>query len=127
MAANLPRHYHRDMQPGPTLEIAIDTSNGATILAPKGDVDMARSPVMRKAITETLQKKPAALVLDLSGVPYMDSSGLATMVEALQNARKGQTPLKLCGLTARVKSILEIARLNTVFTIFDTREQALQG
>jgi anti-sigma B factor antagonist len=127
VAANLPGHYHRSMQPGPTLEIAIDTSNGVTILSPKGDVDMARSPVMLKAITDSLQKKPTALVLDLSNVPYMDSSGLATMVGALQNARKGQTPLKLCGLTARVRSILEIARLNTVFTIFDTREQALQG
>lgn len=115
------------MQPGPTLEIAVDTHDGATILAPKGDVDMARSPVLRKAITDTLKQKPAALVLDLSGVPYMDSSGLATMVEALQNARKGQTPLKLCGLTARVKSILEIARLNTVFTICENREQALQA
>ena len=115
------------MQPGPTLEIAIDTSNGATILAPKGDVDMARSPVLRKAITDAMKQKPATLVLDLSSVPYMDSSGLATMVEALQNARKAQMPLKLCGLTPRVNSILEIARLNTVFAIFEGRDQALQA
>lgn len=116
------------MQPsGPTLDIVKETVGSATVLSPKGDVDMARSPIMRKAIAEALKAGSAKVVLDLSGVPYMDSSGLATMVEALQNARKGQTPLKLCGLTVRVKSILEIARLNTVFTIFENREQALQG
>ena len=115
------------MQSGPSLEIAVETSGGASILAPKGDVDMARSPVLRKSIAEALQSRPKALVLDLAGVPYMDSSGLATMVEALQNARKSQTPLKLCGLTPRVRSILEIARLNTVFTIFESREQAMQA
>ncbi|MFM7809154.1 MAG: STAS domain-containing protein, partial [Planctomycetota bacterium] len=59
--------------------------------------------------------------------PYMDSSGLATMVEALQNARKAQMPLRLCGLTPRVKSILEIACLNTVFSLFEDRAQALRG
>ena len=56
---------------------------------------------------------------------YMDSSGLATLVEALQNSRKGAVPLSLCALSPRVRSILEIARLNTVFSLFDSREQAL--
>lgn len=115
------------MQPGPSLEIAVESVNGVTMLSPKGDVDMARSPVLRKAIVDAMKDKPHALVLDLSGVPYMDSSGLATMVEALQNARKAQTMLRLCALTPRVKSILEIARLNTVFSIFEGREQARQG
>jgi anti-sigma B factor antagonist len=113
------------MQSGPTLEIVVEQAGTAAVLSPKGDVDMARSPLLRKAIGDAMKAKPARLVLDLSSVAYMDSSGLATLVEALQNSRKASMPLLLCGLTPRVRSILEIARLNTVFTLCDTREQAL--
>jgi anti-anti-sigma factor len=57
----------------------------------------------------------------------MDSSGLATLVEALQNSRKSQIALSLCALTPRVRSILEIARLNTVFAIHESRDAAIAG
>jgi anti-sigma B factor antagonist len=114
------------MQPaGPTLEIVSETIGNARVLTPKGDVDMARSPLLRKAIAEAMRAAPARVVLDLSSVPYMDSSGLATLVEALQNSRKSQVALSLCALTPRVRSILEIARLNTVFSIHETRDAAL--
>ncbi len=115
------------MNAGSTLEIAVETSGETTIVTPKGEVDMARSPLLRKSIADVMKAKPKRVVLDLSGVPYMDSSGLATMVEALQNSRKNQIPLLLCSLTPRVRSILEIARLNTVFTLCDGRAQALNG
>lgn len=113
------------MQGGIHLEISVETVGAAQVLSPKGEIDMARSPVLRKAIGEAMKSKPATLLLDLSGVPYMDSSGLATLVEALQNARKAQLSLLLCGLTPRVRSILEIARLNSVFTLHESRAAAL--
>ncbi len=115
------------MQGGPALEIQSESVGNATVLSPKGDIDMARSPVLRKAIGDAMKEKPGKLLLDLSGVPYMDSSGLATLVEALQNARKSQLPLLICGLTPRVKSILEIARLNTVFSVHADRTAALSA
>ena len=113
------------MSSGPSLEILAEQVGTSTVLAPQGEVDMARSPLLRKAIGDAMKAKPGKLVLDLAAVAYMDSSGLATLVEALQNSRKASLPLVLCGLTPRVRSILEIARLNTVFTLCDTREQAL--
>lgn len=112
---------------GPTLEIVNETVGASLVLAPKGDVDMARSPILRKAISDGLKSGTKALVMDLSSVPYMDSSGLATLVEALQNARKAQVSLSLCALTPRVRSILEIARLNTVFKIHESRDAAIAG
>jgi len=115
------------MQAGPSLEILVERIGNAVVLTPKGDVDMAKSPVLRKAIAEAMKSGSGRLVLDLASVSYMDSSGLATLVEALQNSRKSGMPLLLCGLTPRVRSILEIARLNTVFTIHDTRDAALAG
>ena len=113
------------MQGGAHLEITVETVSGAQVLSPQGEIDMARSPVLRKAIGEAMKAKPATLLLDLSAVPYMDSSGLATLVEALQSARKSQVVLLLCGLTPRVRSILEIARLNFVFTLHESRASAL--
>lgn len=113
------------MQSGPTLEIASERIGDAIVLTPKGDVDMAKSPLLRKAIGDAMKPAPARLVLDLSAVSYMDSSGLATLVEALQNSRKSNVTLALCALTPRVRSILEIARLNTVFSLFESREKAL--
>jgi anti-sigma B factor antagonist len=113
------------MHGGPSLEISIETAGDAQVLTPKGEIDMARSPVLRKALGEAMKGRPAKVLLDLSGVPYMDSSGLATLVEALQNARKSQITLLLCGLTPRVRSILEIARLNSVFTLHENRAAAL--
>jgi anti-sigma B factor antagonist len=112
---------------GPKLDIVMETVGSATVLSPKGDVDMARSPLMRKAIAEALRSGSSKVVLDFSGVPYMDSSGLATLVEALQNSRKSQIALSLCALTPRVRSILEIARLTSVFPIHDSRDAALAG
>ncbi len=66
------------------------------------------------------------VVVDLSGVPYMDSSGVATLVEAMQVARKTRTVLILCNLTDRVRSIFEIAKLEMVFRIVATREDAMK-
>lgn len=68
------------MQGGPHLEISVETVGDAQVLSPKGEIDMARSPVLRKAIGDAMKLKPAKVLLDLSGVPYMDSSGLATLV-----------------------------------------------
>lgn len=118
-------HYHRGMHGSAPLEISVETVGDAQVLSPRGEIDMARSPVLRKAIGDAMKVRPARVLLDLSAVPYMDSSGLATLVEALQNARKAQLGLLLCGLTPRVRSILEIARLNSVFTLHDTRDAAL--
>jgi anti-sigma B factor antagonist len=59
-----------------------------------------------------MDAKPAQLVVDLAQVPYMDSSGVATFVEAMQIARRVGSKLVLCALQERVRSIFEIARLD---------------
>lgn len=94
------------------------------VLAPSGEIDLSRSPSMRAQVAEVMKTAPKRLVIDLSGVPYMDSSGVATLVEALQSTRKCGAKLLLCALTPRVRSILEISRLDTVFTIVADRAAA---
>ncbi len=97
--------------------VRVEDRDGTLFLFPEGDVDLHRSPALRDQLRKAAQKKPKRLVVDLSGVPYMDSSGVATLVEAMQITRKQSTALVLCGLQDRVRSIFEIARLDMVFKI----------
>lgn len=96
----------------------------ATVLSPVGEIDLSRSPTLREHLTDAL-RNAERLVVDLSNVPYMDSSGVATLVEAMQTARRGGTTLILCGMQDKVRSIFEIARLDTVFTIVTNTDEAI--
>jgi anti-sigma B factor antagonist len=99
------------------IEIRRDSMGDATVLHPIGDIDLSRAPSLRVRLGEELRKKPARLIIDLADVSYMDSSGVATFVEAMQLARRGGSRLILCCLQDRVRSIFEIARLDMVFVI----------
>jgi anti-sigma B factor antagonist len=101
--------------------------DGATVVAPEGDIDLSRSPSLRTSLRQAQNGKPPRLIVDLGMVDYMDSSGVATLVEALQIARRNNTRMVLCGLKDRVRSIFEIARLDTVFTIAASRDAALKA
>lgn len=107
------------------IKVLSEVKDGAVIVSPEGDVDLSRSPVLRNSLKQALLAKPTRLVIDLGLVDYMDSSGVATLVEALQISRKSNTRMVLCGMKDRVRSIFEIARLDTVFTIAASRDAAL--
>lgn len=107
------------------LQVKSELRDGAAIVRPIGDVDLMGSPTLKQEIRKVVTPAVKTLVIDLAGVGYMDSSGVATLVEAMQLARRGQIKLVLCALQPKVKSIFEIARLDTVFTIVDTVESAL--
>ncbi|MDA1025385.1 MAG: STAS domain-containing protein [Planctomycetota bacterium] len=113
------------MSSGNEMEIQVENRDDAVLVTPIGEVDLARSPVLRSRLKEILSASPARLVVDLSQVPYMDSSGVATLVEALQQSRARDCSLFLVGLQDRVRSVFEIARLDTVFTITSDTTSAL--
>lgn len=111
-------------------ELNIEIENpqdGVVVARPVGEVDLASSPTLRTKLTQIVSESPARLVLDLSQVPYMDSSGVATLVEALQQSRRHSTVLVLASLQDRVRSVFEIARLDTVFDIQPDLTSAFGG
>lgn len=98
----------------------------AVVAVVHGDVDLHNSPELRTALLELLHKaKPRKLVLNLGGVSYMDSSGIAVLVEALGQMRRAGGKVYLTNLQSRVRSILEIARLNTIFVLVNDEASAL--
>jgi anti-sigma B factor antagonist len=97
----------------------------ALVVSLTGDVDLHRSAELQQSLLALVDKAPRVIVLDLSGVSYMDSSGVASLVKLLGHVRVRNIALKLCGLTARVRSMFEITRLDSVFSIHPSVAEAL--
>ncbi len=92
-----------------------------------GEIDLHNSPQVRTTLLETLQREqPQRLILNLEGVPYMDSSAIAVLVESLQKIRKLGGKIYLTNLQPRVKGLLEIARLDAIFVLTASEEEALK-
>jgi anti-sigma B factor antagonist len=98
----------------------------AVIVSVRGEIDLQNSPELRTELLDLLVKHvPQRLVVNLSQVPYMDSSAIAVLVELLQKVRKTGGKVYLTNLQPRVKGLLEIARLGTIFGIVNDEAAAL--
>ena len=115
------------MNDSDAIEVEVKTTADGAILSPVGEIDLGRAPAFREHLFTVQQRKPRRLIVDLGQVPYMDSSGVATLVEAMQTARRSGSKLVLCNMQARVRSIFEIARLDSVFTIVKTTEDGMKA
>jgi anti-sigma B factor antagonist len=98
---------------------------GVVVLVPNADIDMSRSPELRTVIRQEMGAGVHKLVIDLDDVQYMDSSGLATLVEAMRNAGGSSIKLVICNMNPKVSAIFEIARLDSFFSIVDSRDEAI--
>jgi anti-sigma B factor antagonist len=81
-----------------------------------GEIDMDRSPEVRKALVAAVGQGRAVTV-DMAGVDYMDSSGIACLVLAYQQSNAAQQDFELANVQPRVRKVLELARLDKVFRI----------
>ena len=97
-----------------------------TIVDVTGDIDMGTSPHLRKLLLDSL-KSTSRVVVNMRDVRYIDSSGIASLVEVLMKARDSQKRLVLFGLNKTVQEVLQLTRLTTVFVIRQTEEEALQA
>jgi len=99
----------------------------AVIGAIRGEIYLHNSPELRGALIDLLTRnKPKKLILNLGLVPYMDSSAIAVLVETLQRLRKTGGKLYLTNLQPRVKGLLEIARLDSIFVIAADEQEAMK-
>jgi anti-sigma B factor antagonist len=97
------------------------------VLPLEGEIDLHVSPGIAESFRMMTEKKPKRLVVDLSRVTYVDSSGLAVLIEGMQNVEEYGGKFVLAGLQETVRSIFELARLDQVFQIFPTVDSALAG
>lgn len=95
------------------------------VLPLKGEIDLHVSPVVTASLNAMIERKPERLVVDLSDVTYIDSAGLAALIQAMQSVEAYGGKFSLAGLQETVRSIFEISRLDQVFQIFPDTNAAL--
>ena len=97
----------------------------AQIIAIEGELDLNRVPVIREQLATAIKAKAPRILIDLTGLTYVDSSGLALFIESLQNMRGYGGKLAIFGLSDTVRHIFEISRLDQVFEIHPDQPSAL--
>jgi anti-sigma B factor antagonist len=108
------------------MEVQIRGVRNHLVIDVMGQVDLHTSPKMRSAILDGINRKEIARVaVNLSGVSYIDSSGVATLVEGLQLARARQCRFVLFGLQQEAQEVLALARLDRIFEITANEDDAL--
>ena len=96
---------------------------GLTVLKISGEIDLHASPDLRAKLQAIASGGNPPLLLDMSEVEYIDSSGLATLIEHLNVSQGGQHRMAICGLQPKVNFVFEIVRLHKLFTLFPTVEE----
>jgi len=104
---------------------AVRWISGSVVVDVQGDVDLSRSSEFQQSLLVVMDQKPERIVVNLAEVPYMDSSGVASLIKLLGRTRRQGVVLHLAALTDRVRSIFEITRLDGIFDIHPTVEEAL--
>ena len=97
-----------------------------TIFDISGDIDLATSPQLRKALLRELRElKMPRVVLNLGAVRYIDSSGVASLVEGLKASRDVGSRFILFGLNKTIREVLQLSKLLKIFEIYDNEEQSV--
>ena len=107
------------------MSVKMENKNGLTVCHVEGEIDINSSPGIKKSFDKLLSSKTAKIIVNLSKVTYVDSSGLATLVEILKNMRSYGGRLKLTNLSSKIKSLFEITKLEKLFEIMADEEEAI--
>lgn len=106
------------------MNLSLRTRESVQIVEVDGDVDLRGSPIVRKTLFDALKASPNVAV-NLTGVRYIDSSGIAVLIEALRESQRLRRRFLVFGANARVREVFRLTHVNQIFQVFDDEEQAL--
>lgn len=108
------------------MKISIRRLDKTTIFDLSGEIDFANSPEVRQSVLREIREAHTPrLVLNLSQVRYIDSSGVASLIEGLKASRDLGSRFILIGLSTSAREVLQLSRLLKVFEIYENEEQGL--
>ena len=107
------------------MQITERTEENVPVISITGDIDLESSPKLREFLKPKATQKTQRLLLDFAGVNYIDSSGLATLIEYFQSVQGSSGKLALASLSPRVKNVFEIVRLEQIFSLYPDVPSAL--
>jgi anti-sigma B factor antagonist len=99
------------------VKIETTVTDEGTLIRVEGDIDLYSSPELRQAVLDAIPKAVKGVEIHLAGVGYMDSSGVATLVEGLRSANQNGKSFVLAAPSTAVSKVLDLARLDSVFEV----------
>jgi anti-sigma B factor antagonist len=113
---------------GPRMDISTRQVGSTTIVDVVGEITLYNSPEMRKTLIDLLkEKRLPRVIVNLGRVKYIDSAGVASLVEGLKISRDLKSGFALYGLSRTAREVLELTKLINVFEVHDSEEEALRG
>ena len=109
------------------MQIQESQVNTLTILELSGRFDVYNAPALEALLKRVAEKELAYALVNLGGVQFVDSTGLATLVQGMKRCRQQNGDVYLCSLQQPVRIIFELTRFDMVFNIFDTQEDAIEA
>jgi len=106
------------------MNLSLRTSENTRIVDITGDVDLRGTPQLRKLLFEALKESPK-VVINLTGIRYIDSSGIAALIEALNESKRLKRQFVLFGMNRRVHEVFKLTHVHPLFQIVETEEEAL--
>lgn len=95
-----------------------------TVISGEGRLNQVSAPLLREAVAAAVLEGRPRIVVDLSGVDFMDSSGLGALVGCLKTARQAGGDVKIAAPSEQVTMVLQLSNLDRIFTSFATPEDA---
>jgi len=109
------------------MDVTTEQAGTVTIVTVQGDIEAGSAPALRDRLNELLAEGAQQFVIDLAGVPFMDSAGIATLVQLFKRVRIGHGDVRLCSLQPSVDKIFKLVRLHRVFDTHEDRAAAVQS
>ncbi len=106
------------------MEFTTTSKGNCSIIALIGEIDLQTSPPAREQMLDALKKK-YHLMVDMSAVEYIDSSGIASLVEGFQFAKTHNLTFGLVNISQATRQVLELARLDRIFLLFESLDEGL--
>ena len=107
------------------MDIKSTSHDNYTLLRPEGRLDLSSSAQLKERAKGYLSEGGVNLILDLSDVSFVNSSGLGALVSILKEVRTVKGHMALCNLARYVQEVFEITQLSHIFDIYPTEEEAV--
>jgi anti-sigma B factor antagonist len=108
-------------------EYSTEDGTKVIILVPSGRLDITTAWQFRLKLQECISKNTPHLIVNLKDVNFIDSSGLTSLVAGMRDADKENGSFRICNVHPEAKLVFEVTMMDSVFEIFETEEEALEG
>jgi anti-sigma B factor antagonist len=106
------------------MKVSVRDAIGAKVVEVEGDVDLGTSQVLRRTLFDTLAAA-SRVALNLSAIRYIDSSGIATLIEVLRHSQQQKREFVLFGLSPQVLQVFRLTHVIRIFQVYETEQEAL--